>query len=413
MVDLFKVNGVSRKRGVAVGGELKMSLIKCDPNQPRKVFDEDEIQSLANSIRLNGLIHPISVRQDSEGNYIIIAGERRYRACELLGKETISAIEIKVKEEDIGYLQMAENLNRADLKFYEIADFIALRIAAGDMQIDIAKRLGMSTTTVNMYSAWRKAPEWLKDYKERFDDIRVVYEFVRLAEKEPEKLQAFMAQLDSSKRLTRTTVRDFNASLSVEQSVISDNEDAAVPSAAPEVETGEQAGSDDSSATQSVTSDDEAVAVPSAAPEVETGEQAGGDDSSATQSVTSDDEAVAVPSAAPEVETGEQAGGDDSSATQSVTSDDEVVAAPTAAFETKTEEQTVGDEIAASPTVSSSDSDRLMSLLVSDGERDGKILVLVPINNTGLITLYFDDGSSKEVDLADTNIVVKGIEPNE
>ena len=347
MVDLFKVNGVSRKRGVAVGGELKMSLIKCDPNQPRKVFDEDEIQSLANSIRLNGLIHPISVRQDSEGNYIIIAGERRYRACELLGKETISAIEIKVKEEDIGYLQMAENLNRADLKFYEIADFIALRIAAGDMQIDIAKRLGMSTTTVNMYSAWRKAPEWLKDYKERFDDIRVVYEFVRLAEKEPEKLQAFMAQLDSSKRLTRTTVRDFNASLSVEQSVISDNE------------------------------------------------------------------AAASSSAAFEAETGERAGGDDSSATQSVTLDDEVVASPTAAFETKTEEQTVGDEIAASPTVSSSDSDRLMSLLVSDGERDGKILVLVPINNTGLITLYFDDGSSKEVDLADTNIVVKGIEPNE
>ena len=319
----------------------------CDPNHPRKVFDKNEIQSLADSIRLNGLIHPISVRQDSEGNYIIIAGERRYRACKLLGKETISAVEIKVKEEDIGYLQMAENLNRADLKFYEIADFIALRIAAGDMQIDIAKRLGMSTTTVNMYSAWRKAPEWLKDYKERFDDIRVVYEFVRLAEKEPEKLQAFMAQLDSSKRLTRTTVRDFNASLSVEQSVISDHEAAASSSAAFEAETGERAGSDDSSATQSVTSDDEAVA------------------------------------------------------------------APTAAFETKTEEQTVGDEIAASPTVSSSDSDRLMSLLVSDGERDGKILVLVPINNTGLITLYFDDGSSKEVDLADTNIVVKGIEPNE
>ncbi len=264
MADLFKVNGVARKRGVFVG-ELKMSLIMCDPNHPRKVFDKNEIQSLADSIRLNGLIHPILVRKDSEGNYIIIAGERRYRACKLLGKETISAVESKVKEEDIGYLQMAENLNRADLKFYEIADFIALRIAAGDMQIDIAKRLGMSTTTVNMYSAWRKAPEWLKDYKERFDDIRVVYEFVRLAEKEPEKLQAFIAQLDSSKRLTRTTVRDFNASLSVEQSVISDNEAAASSSAAFEAETGERAGGDDSSATQSVTSDDEAVAVPSAA----------------------------------------------------------------------------------------------------------------------------------------------------
>src|SRR5574344_1754974 len=101
--------------------DIELTHIKADPNQPRKDFDEEQILELSQDIELHGLIQPIVVRKAGDEDYFIVAGERRFRAYQLLGKTTIRAIiaDKNWQENDIGYIQVSENLKRADLKFYE------------------------------------------------------------------------------------------------------------------------------------------------------------------------------------------------------------------------------------------------------------------------------------------------------
>jgi ParB family transcriptional regulator, chromosome partitioning protein len=98
--------------------KVKVADIMPDPDQPRKTFDEAAIEELARSIEKNGLLQPITVRPDGAA-YIIIAGERRFRACKLLGLEEVDVIVYTgnlAKE-----LQLIENINRADLNPMEVA----------------------------------------------------------------------------------------------------------------------------------------------------------------------------------------------------------------------------------------------------------------------------------------------------
>ena len=99
---------------------LKLSEIKPDPEQPRQVFDQDGLEELANSIKSNGLLQPISVRA-TDGGYTIIAGERRYRATELTGADSIEAIIFEVEEMKAKELQLLENIVRRDLNPIETA----------------------------------------------------------------------------------------------------------------------------------------------------------------------------------------------------------------------------------------------------------------------------------------------------
>ena len=194
--------------------DLRLDQISPDPSQPRKEFASELLNELAESIKQHGLIQPILVREKESGDgYIIIAGERRYRACQQLGLETIKAI---VRPSDagdaddaaIGYLQMSENIKRADLKFYEIADFIASRIAVGEKQVTIAKKLGLPKAYISQYKAWSDAPEWLKAYKERFGGVHVAYLFIKQAEGAPEALQAFLAEANDEV-FTKGTLEKF------------------------------------------------------------------------------------------------------------------------------------------------------------------------------------------------------------
>lgn len=106
--------------------DVEVEVIKADPQQPRKEFDEEALKELAESIKAHGLIQPIVLRPspDKEDEYYIIAGERRFRAVKLNGDKTIRAIVKKtLKPEEIGYVQMAENVKRANLTVVEIAEF--------------------------------------------------------------------------------------------------------------------------------------------------------------------------------------------------------------------------------------------------------------------------------------------------
>lgn len=100
---------------------LDVKDIEPDPNQPRKQFDENSIQELANSIKEKGLLQPIIVRKVGD-RYLIIAGERRYRACKLLGMEKIPCVVKTIDEaKDILEIQIIENMQREDISQIERA----------------------------------------------------------------------------------------------------------------------------------------------------------------------------------------------------------------------------------------------------------------------------------------------------
>lgn len=99
---------------------IPMDMIAQNPNQPRKYFDSHAMEDLKNSIKEFGLIQPVTVRRcDSE--YELIAGERRFRACQMLGYEKIPAVVINTDSKNSALLSLLENLHREDLSFFEIA----------------------------------------------------------------------------------------------------------------------------------------------------------------------------------------------------------------------------------------------------------------------------------------------------
>ncbi len=101
--------------------ELDINLIKPNPNQPRKIFDEDKLKELSQSIVEHGLLQPITVVESSLGEYTLIAGERRLRAHKLANLEVIRATIIEAEEFKLRELALIENIQRDDLNIIELA----------------------------------------------------------------------------------------------------------------------------------------------------------------------------------------------------------------------------------------------------------------------------------------------------
>ncbi|MDO5549089.1 MAG: ParB/RepB/Spo0J family partition protein [Eubacteriales bacterium] len=126
-------------------------LVKIEPNrsQPRRVFDEDALQELENSIRRHGVLAPITVRAVENGYYQIIAGERRWRAARRAGLESIPAMVIEADDQTMMELAMIENLQREDLNPIEEAEgFRSLIDDFGMTQDVVAERVGRSRSAV-------------------------------------------------------------------------------------------------------------------------------------------------------------------------------------------------------------------------------------------------------------------------
>ncbi len=135
------------KRRVSVS-EIPVSAIKPNPNQPRKFFDASSLRELSESIIQFGVIQPITVRKIRCG-YEIVTGERRLRATQLAGLQTIPAIVINADNDKSAILALLENLQREDLSFFEIAEgYQRLIKEQGMTQDDIARKLGKSQSTV-------------------------------------------------------------------------------------------------------------------------------------------------------------------------------------------------------------------------------------------------------------------------
>ncbi len=120
--------------------QIPVLAIKPDPTQPRKDFDEDDLWELAQSIRQNGLLNPITVKTNGDGGYIIIAGERRYRAHQILDAETIECI---VYNGSNGKeLQLVENINRKDLNYMELAEAYRSYLDSGHTLDELSQVVG-------------------------------------------------------------------------------------------------------------------------------------------------------------------------------------------------------------------------------------------------------------------------------
>ena len=137
---------------IKAGGQIILvpqSEIKPNPNQPRRHFDYDELESLAQSIRENGIIQPISVRQLKDNTYELVAGERRLRAARMVGLARIPCILMKIDDGKSALYGLTENLQRQDLDFFEEAIAIEKLIKEYNMsQEDAAKSLGKAQSTL-------------------------------------------------------------------------------------------------------------------------------------------------------------------------------------------------------------------------------------------------------------------------
>lgn len=128
--------------------QVSIDLIKPNRYQPRSVFDDDKIMELAQSIRENGLIQPIIVRQDGD-KFEIIAGERRYRACMLAGLVAVDVIIREVDEKQLTQMALVENIQREDLTSIEEARaYSELSDQHNLTQSEIAKQMGKSQSTI-------------------------------------------------------------------------------------------------------------------------------------------------------------------------------------------------------------------------------------------------------------------------
>ncbi len=161
---------IPQAAGVPVSGELTdrsilrlpIDAIHQDSNQPRKVFKEEAIRELADSIRVQGLIQPVLVRRDVEG-YRLIAGERRWRAAQLAGLPEVPAIVRDVSDSQAFEMALVENLQRADLNPIEEAEGYRRLIADyAFTQEQVSQRVGKDRSSVANSLRLLTLPEEIK-----------------------------------------------------------------------------------------------------------------------------------------------------------------------------------------------------------------------------------------------------------
>lgn len=139
--------------------EIALSQIIANPDQPRRTFDEEALEELAASIREHGVISPITLRDNGDGSYMIIAGERRFRASKLAGLEQIPAYIRTAKDEQVMEWALIENIQREDLDAIEIA--LAYQRLMDDYNLTqerMSERVGKKRATVANYLRLLRLP---------------------------------------------------------------------------------------------------------------------------------------------------------------------------------------------------------------------------------------------------------------
>ncbi len=139
--------------------EVELNRIVANPDQPRRNFDKESLEELADSIREHGVISPITLRKNDDGTYMIIAGERRFRASKMAGLNSIPAYIRTAKDEQVMEWALIENIQREDLDAIEIA--LAYQRLMDDYDLTqerMSERVGKKRATVANYLRLLKLP---------------------------------------------------------------------------------------------------------------------------------------------------------------------------------------------------------------------------------------------------------------
>ncbi len=198
---IFSENDTEDKNEIV---NLKISQIEPNRSQPRRAFDEDALQDLAESIAEHGVLQPILVRPLIFGGYQIVAGERRYRASRIAGLTEIPAIVRELTDGETMELALIENLQRRDLNAIEEAQgYRTLMDEYGFSQEDVARTVGKSRSAVANTLRLLNLP----------DEVRPMVESGRLS---PGHARALLS-LDDSAVADEAAKRIINEGLSVRQ----------------------------------------------------------------------------------------------------------------------------------------------------------------------------------------------------
>lgn len=141
-------------------GEVALGAIEANPAQPRREFDQDKLEELASSIRTLGLVQPITLQALESGRYMIISGERRWRAAQLAGLESIPAYIRSVPQEQVLEMALVENIQREDLNAIEIAlTYQQLLESQPELtHAALAERLGKGRTSITNHLRLLRLP---------------------------------------------------------------------------------------------------------------------------------------------------------------------------------------------------------------------------------------------------------------
>lgn len=184
---------------------VDLDLIDFDPAQPRRSFNDESIEELSASIRLHGVLEPVSVRTHpvEQGRYIVNRGERRLRAARRAGLKTVPVF---VDERIDPFAQAAENLHREDMSAFDLARFIAEREREGVTRAEIARRLAKPRSFITEAAALSGASAELRQavLEGRVGgDVRTLYRLISVAREAP---AAVLAVVQGSEVVSRTNV---------------------------------------------------------------------------------------------------------------------------------------------------------------------------------------------------------------
>lgn len=158
-LDALISTGEVQVNGSSSINEVDIDKIKANPNQPRREFDAEALEELSESIRQIGIIQPITLRKMEDGTYQIIAGERRFRASQMAGLESIPAYIRTADDEKMMQMALVENIQREDLNAIEIALAYQNLIEQYDLTQDaLSEKVGKKRATIANYLRLLKLP---------------------------------------------------------------------------------------------------------------------------------------------------------------------------------------------------------------------------------------------------------------
>lgn len=219
--------------GEGQGEALRLMLADIieDPDQPRRAFDQAELESLAESVRLKGVVQPIVVRPPVDGRYMLAFGARRFRASKMAGVKDIPAV-IRAKSDDDYAAQVIENQQRSNLSNSELATAIERLSSDGNNNKQIAAICNLKDYQV---AAFKQAGNFPAELRERMDtaDMRALYDLFRQWGKTPAEVIDALPEADTF--ITITEARRIIGSITGKPtgSIVLDRQAAPAPASVP------------------------------------------------------------------------------------------------------------------------------------------------------------------------------------